>query len=166
MREIWKEIDGFNNYEISTLGKVKNVKTGRILKAANNGTGYLQVRLCVNGKVVHKYVHRLVAEYFIPNLDNKTDVNHIDEDKLNNRADNLNWMTRTENVNWGTGIYRQAVSISKQIYALYPDGTDKYFPSITIASRELGLSQGNISSVLVGRRKTTGGYRFEYAGND
>lgn len=159
MKEVWKDIKGYDNYEVSTEGQVRNKKTGLILKPRVNRGGYLSVVLYSNGKAISKYIHRLVAEAFIPNPENKPEVNHIDEDKTNNRVENLNWMTGKENINYGTRTERTQIPI----YALYPDDTDEYFPSTHAAARELGLWQAHIVDVLKGRFKTTGGLRFEYA---
>ena len=156
---MWKDIKGFDNYEVSDVGEVRNKKSGRVLKLVPDKYGYLTVHLCSNSKKINKKVHRLVATAFIPNPDNKSQVNHINEIKTDNRVENLNWMTNQENMNWGTRIERT----QKAVYALYSDGTDEYFPSATMAARELGLYQGSIVHVLKGQQKTTGGLRFEYA---
>ena len=101
--EIWKDIPGFEGrYYISSMGRVKSVRPGwgiYIMKQ-HDTCGYYTVQLGNTQKTY--YVHRLVAENFVPNPDNKPQVNHINEDKHDNRADNLNWMTRSENCNWGT----------------------------------------------------------------
>ena len=99
---MWKDIKGFDNYEVSTEGQVRNITTGHILKPRDNGRGYLEVGLHTNKKRTHKYIHRLVAEAFIPNPNNKPEVNHIDEDKTNNSVNNLEWLTHKENNNYGT----------------------------------------------------------------
>lgn len=163
MKEIWKTIEGFENYEVSTEGEVRNKNTGRVLKQWLNENGYFQVVLCLNGKKTVKRVHRLVAEAFIPNPDNNPQVNHIDEDKTDNLVENLNWMTAKENSNYGTSTQRQAENISKPIIAIYRDNTYEEFPSATIAAKELGLWQQNIVKVLKGKRNKTGGLRFRYA---
>lgn len=101
--EIWKDIPGFEGrYYISSMGRVKSVRPGwgvYIMKQKDT-CGYYTVQLGNTQKTY--YVHRLVAEAFVPNPDNKPQVNHINEDKHDNRAENLNWMTRSENCNWGT----------------------------------------------------------------
>ena len=94
--ELWKPIKDFDNYEVSSFGKVRNIKTHRILKSATKG-GYILVGLCQNGKGKSIGVHRLVAESFIENPENKPQVNHIDKNRSNNNVDNLEWNTALEN---------------------------------------------------------------------
>lgn len=98
MKEIWKVIEGFEDYEISNTGKVKSHKHGRekILKERISHDGYVWYNLCKNGKQHTKRANRLVADAFIPNPENKPTVNHIDGNKLNNSSDNLEWATREE----------------------------------------------------------------------
>jgi len=90
--EIWKPITDYP-YEISSLGRVRN-KQGKILKTYIQNSGYEQIKF----RGVHKQIHRLVAEAFIPNPMCKTLVNHIDGNKLNNTVDNLEWVTNSENI--------------------------------------------------------------------
>lgn len=108
MKEIWKDIVGYENlYEVSNLGRVKSKeklawnghhyrKLPSKFRSLRNGE-YLDVNLCKYGKVKRLKVHRLVAEAFIPNTENKETVNHIDGNKYNNRVDNLEWNTWSEN---------------------------------------------------------------------
>lgn len=98
MTESWKNILGFSNYQVSNTGKIKNINTGRILKPALNGSGYLTCSLSEKGKTCSKKIHRLVAEYFVPNYKDSPEVNHKDGDKLNNSASNLEWVTRAQNM--------------------------------------------------------------------
>ena len=105
MQEIWKDISGFEGvYEISSYGRVRSVKSGKILSTSKCGgcRGYLSVCLSKNGKRYGKLVHRLVAEAFIPVVEGLSEVNHKDEDKTNNRVENLEWCDHKYNMNYGT----------------------------------------------------------------
>lgn len=96
MREIWKDIKGYEgHYKISNTGKVYSCKSDKILRP--NEDRYYQVQLCKDGKTKAKRIHRLVAETFIPNPENKPQVNHIDHDTHNNNVNNLEWVTKDEN---------------------------------------------------------------------
>ena len=97
MEEEYKIIKGFENYEVSNLGNVRNNKTGRILKPGIDGRGYYKVNLCSDGKQYTKRIHKLVAEAFILNPYNKNCVDHIDNDRLNNNVSNLRYATFQEN---------------------------------------------------------------------
>lgn len=168
MEELWKDIEGYEGlYQISTLGRVKRVTTGRILKGGKNTSGYIQMYLYKQGIRDVNRIHRLVAESFIPNPENKPEVNHINEDKTNNRVDNLEWCTRKENSNHGTRNKRVSKTLSIPILAInLTTGEVEEFYGITECSRQLGLHQQNITAVLKGRRNQTGGYTFKYKGVD
>ena len=104
--ENWKDIPEFNgDYQASTFGNIRN-KFGKVLKQRINKhrSDYLLIRFY--GKPPFHRVHRLIAKTFIPNIDNKTDVNHIDGNKSNNKIENLEWCTRSENMNhaYNTGL--------------------------------------------------------------
>ncbi|WPH68848.1 HNH endonuclease [Enterococcus phage EF-M80] len=165
MIEEWKDIEGYEGlYQVSNLGRVKRskgkyMKSERILMLFINTPGYLQVMLCKNNKCKKFTVHRLVANAFIPNPENKPQVNHIDEDKTNNMVSNLEWVTAKENVNHGTRNERS----SKKIKAIdIANGEWNDYKSISECARELGLHQSSISMCLKGKRKTSGGYTFKY----
>ena len=108
--EIWKPIEGFENYMVSSLGRVKSMNynhTGKegIISIKYNfkhRQNYPCVRLCKNGKVTYLKIHRLVGKAFIPNPDNLPMINHIDEDRTNNSVSNLEWCDNKYNCNWGT----------------------------------------------------------------
>lgn len=92
---MWKTIDKKPNYEVNVLGQVRNKKTGRVLKQSKRKDGYCQVML--GRKTVPLYIHRLVAETFIPNPKNMSQVDHINGDKSDNRLENLRWSNATLN---------------------------------------------------------------------
>ena len=99
-QEIWKQVENFENYEVSNFGRVrKNYKNGKVkyLKPMQTPKGYLCVELWKKSKRKRVKVHRLVAQAFIPNPDNLPQVNHKDLDKRNNHADNLEFISNRDN---------------------------------------------------------------------
>lgn len=113
--EVWAAVEesGFEGmYEVSNLGRVRKTKTGKIMKQYSNGHGYLKVDFTNDGKRLKLYVHRLVAKAFVANDDptTKTLCNHLDENPLNNRADNLEWVTFKGNLNYGTAKERKEIT--------------------------------------------------------
>lgn len=112
MPRVYRKLD-ISDYIITEQGEVINKHTGRKLKPQPNGKGYLRVGI---GKKL-MFVHRLVAERYVPNPDEKPQVNHIDGDKTNNRADNLEWVSNLENrthaVDAGLQIHGEECSWSK-----------------------------------------------------
>lgn len=142
MKEIWKNIEGYENYMVSNLGRVKSLNYNRtcqerILKPGKN-KGYLQVYLCKDGKIKRFYLHRLVAKVFIPNPENKPFINHRDETRSNNCVENLEWCTAKYNINYGTCIEKRSTKI--KCLDLYNNETT-YFSSITEAARQLNISE-------------------------
>jgi len=100
MIEEWKIIGENNNYAVSNTGKIKNVKTDRILRPVKNTFGYMQIGLNKNGKTSFRLVHRLVAQAFIPNPENLSDVTHKDYNKENNIVENLEWVNHKKEVKY------------------------------------------------------------------
>lgn len=107
--EEWRPIAGFEGlYEVSNIGRVRSLtRYKKVIKPIITNSGYYQYQLWHNGVRRAGLAHRLVAQAFIPNPDNKLVVNHIDENKLNNSADNLEWVTHVENCRYGTAINRR-----------------------------------------------------------
>ena len=160
--EIRKDIEGYEGlYQVSNLGRVKRYyKNGKekILKPGNSKDGYLLMYLYKEGKRRNYQVHRLVTKAFVPNLENKPEVNHKDEDKTNNKVENLEWMTRRENNNYGTRTSRTC----KPIYGINVKTNEKIeFPSTREAQRN-GFDASAIVKCLKGRYKTHKGYKWFY----
>jgi hypothetical protein len=93
----WKKIIGYENYEVSDAGDVRNSTTGRVLKKGIDTQGYYRISLCKNGKAKTICLHRLVGTVFIVNPDNKPCIDHIDNNRTNNHLTNLRWATIKEN---------------------------------------------------------------------
>ena len=138
MEEQFKPIKDFEGlYEVSNLGQVKNVKTNRILKPTINcQTGYKNVSLWKNNKGTNKTIHRLISMAFIPNLENKPQVNHINAIRTDNRIKNLEWVTSKENINHAL-IMGNLFIPSKQTLDLH---TGIIFDSMKQACKSLNLN--------------------------
>ena len=144
IKEIYKPIDGYD-YEVSNVGLVRNVKTGRILKQFLVN-GYLRVGLSKDGVEKKFLVHRLVAQAFIPNPKNKPQIDHIDGNKQNNRVDNLRWVTSKENNNNPITKQKLVKAKSKSLEQLNLNGDSlATYPSTIEVERVLGFNQGEIS---------------------
>ena len=174
-----RAIEGYPGYYVRDNGEIWSVKKGapRRLIPTLDRKEYERVKLSVNGKSKTIRVHRLVAEAFIPNPDNKPQVNHKDENKRNNRVTNLEWATCSENVRYGTGISRRANSRKGStvdnrkvieankipIFQLDIDGKIlKAWASATDAGKELNLQATHITDCCRGKRRTCGGFKWRY----
>lgn len=112
--EQWRLVDGYDNYEVSNFGRVRNTKTSRVLKPSVSSVGYHNVNLFRDGKIHYHTVHRLVAESFIPNPKHKAFVDHVDHNRLNNNVTNLRWVTRQQN-NWNRSKKPNSSSVYKGV---------------------------------------------------
>lgn len=173
--EVWKEIKDWGNYQVSNEGRVRNKNTKKILKPFQNEFGYLMVCLRNNGKQKTIRVSRLVAEAFIPNPENKPEVNHLNG-KTDNRAESLEWSTRSENMlhAFKTGLKvisekqkdscrKLGKSLGKKVIQYDLQGNFiKEWDSTAEAGRQLKINQSNISACCRGKRNKVGGYVWRY----
>lgn len=184
MEEIWKDIKDYEGlYQISNMGRVKSLPklmktptttfmTKEKIKKANLCKGYLRIGLQKNGKIKNYFVHRLVAQAFLGDANGLT-VNHKDENKLNNRADNLEYMTLVENIRYGGGIKRSAESrtdnplVGTAVNQYTLDGVFvKRYISISQAKRENNFHDENISLCCCHKRNQSNGFIWRYDGDN
>ena len=188
--ELWRDIKFVNNgkeydytglYQISSRGRVKqlaytdakgNKRKEKIMKNNINKYGYELIALTKDYKQNYFKIHRLVALCFIPNPNNLSQVNHIDENKLNNTIGNLEWCDAKYNANHGTRNER--IVATKRSNGTYEKIADKcsipvycitnntVYKSSHEAARQLNLDQSSITKCLKGKRKSTCGYQFKY----
>lgn len=147
--EVWKKIEGFENYEISTFGNVRNVKTLRILSKTVNRDGYLYCCLNKDKKKYTFRIHRLVASVFLLNDFNKPTVNHIDGVKHNNNLINLEWATRKEQ---SIHSVQNGLHGCKRI-KVYCSKSNIIFNSIVDAANFLKINKSTLTNKLNGTRK-------------
>lgn len=185
MKEIWKDIFGYEGfYQVSNLGRIRSLTRavtnksskkrgsyitiikGKIPTQNRSKDGYLRVDLCKDRKHKCFSVHRLVALHFIPNPGMLDQVNHIDGNKTNNQADNLEWCTQVENARHAvkTGLFRP--HNERRIVGIDKNGNKIYFKSAAEAERILSINSRSICSICTKHnphRHTAGGYKWEYA---
>lgn len=166
MEEIWKDIKGYEGlYQISNLGRVKSLGNGKsrkekILKPRKNSAGYLRVMLCKEGKIKDFYIHRLVANTFLSNPNNYTQINHKNEIKTCNYVSNLEWCTAKYNINYGS--HNESVRKAQKCKKVICIETNVTYESIREASRQTGIHQWSISNCCNGKRNTAGGCHWKF----
>lgn len=173
MKEIWKDIPNYEGvYQASTLGNIRSLgftheiknqwgstsirhKKGRVLKQHINTAGYYNVQLCKDGMTKRIMTHRLIAITFIPNPDNKREVNHKDSNRLNNQIENLEWVTSKENTEHYVRLGRKKIpkGVDTHNSILTEDVVKQIFLSELSAeklSKILNINKGTIASVKQG----------------
>lgn len=183
--ENWKDIKGYEGfYQISDLGRIKSLERDvfnsrgivirhikeKILVQSLDRNGYPGVHLFKNGKSKTTLVHRLVAIAFLPNPENKPQVNHIDEVKTNNAVDNLEWCDSQYNINYGTRTERMVqnrryskLGDNPNAKPVFCEELNKKFDSIRSAEEELGILRTSIGKACRGEIKRAGGFHWRYA---
>lgn len=174
--EIWKDIAGYEGlYKVSNLGRVKSLNYLRkgIEKERipnKNNSGYLIVGLHKDGKIKTFLIHRLVAEAFIENVNDLPQVNHIDENKLNNSVENLEWCSAKYNSNYGEHNYNLRNTMSSKVPNILQYTLDGKFLNEYVsgrdAERKTGISHGGILKCCQGKYRTWKGYIWKYKNND
>lgn len=168
MEEIWKDIKGYEGlYQVSNLGKVRSMDrwvahkgnskvfvVGKLIKLQTKKNGYIRVDLSKNHKHKHYAVHRLVAQAFIPNPDNLPQVNHKDEDKTNNRVDNLEWCDNHYNITYSTPQQRYYRGMCRKVYQYTLDGEFiREWESVSEIGRQLKYTPSRICDCCNGKSK-------------
>lgn len=176
--ELWSDIDAYSGYEVSTQGRVWSNKTGRFLKPYIGKNGYPYVNLMSpTGRVVHRYIHQLIAEAFVYNDDpeNKWLVRHLDDCRVHCTSDNLRWGTVRDNYEDSVRNGRRhtptkeenilrAKKIMKPIIAVdAKTGEELYFESGRAAARYFGVDPAHVSTALSGKLRQLHGYNLKFA---
>jgi hypothetical protein len=167
--ENWKDIEGYEGYyQVSDLGNIRNVrKNNKLMTCTRSKTDrdprfgdYLTVGLSKYNKRKTIKVHRLVAKAFVPNPNNKPEVNHINELKYDNRAINLQWVTESENQKVGTTSQRKREKAIRPVRQMTRSGELIKIWDSGISTREGGFDPRHVASCVTGDRKTHAGYRW------
>jgi len=164
MEEVWKEIEGTNGkHWFSNYGRAKSIRNGRErFFDLGRSNIYQQITVHIEGKRKNLSVHRLVAEAFIPNPDNKPQVNHIDGTRWNNHYTNLEWVTIKENIQHAlrTGLWDELIGSKSKLVRCV--NTDEVFASTKEAAAAYKINHRNIATVCRGERPLAGGFKWEY----
>ena len=155
--ENWKAVKGYEGlYEVSDKGRVKGLKRNRILKNIVDSLGYVRVSLCKENKPKAHKIHRLVAEHFLKPSEYKV-VNHIDGNKENNSAENLEWCNASQNRKHACDTGLAAKEEGRLIMC---NETKEVYKGVMSAARHIGISHTMISSILNGGSGTAKGFTF------
>lgn len=156
--EEWKVIEDFPEYEVSSFGRIK--RSNKFLTPTKKSDGYFKINLRLNKVPKTVYVHRIAAKAFVENPNNYNCVNHKDENKANNNADNLEWCDTYYNNIYGTKTLRQANAISKKVLVIDKDNNVKKYNSLDDVAIALNCCKSNVSRVIDRPTKRCKGYKI------
>lgn len=161
----WRVIPDYPNYAANSLGKIANIKTGKLRKFSNH-KGYVQCMVRKDGKSYNKFVHRLIANAFLPTPQEGQVIDHINGIRDDNRVENLRWCSVDENLHFPLAI-KNREHLKKQCSQYHLDGTlITSFNSVFEAATALNLNSGAINNCCIGRKLTCGGFQWRYGCND
>ena len=162
--KFWLDVPGYEGlYQVNNLGEIRSIRTNppRLLKPWRHPAGYLCVTLCKDKRQTKLLAHRVVAEAFIPNPENKPQVNHKNGDKTDNNATNLEWCDNQENALHSAYVLRNESTIEKRPVICLSTG--QKYPSVSDAARAVGGCNQNIVKCCQGKRTHHKGLRWAYA---
>jgi hypothetical protein len=154
---MWMPLKKHQGYSVNEIGQVKSDKTGIIMKPHISKDGYLRLKLMPHKMV---YVHRLIAEAFIPNPDGKAQVNHKNGNKLDNRVENLEWCTQSENQIHSRRVLGNQVGFRSR--SVLCCESRKVYTTIMDAAKDKNTDVSSICKCANGKRKTAGGFHWKY----
>lgn len=169
--EKWRDVPNTNGlYQASDAGRIRRKETEHVISTRISNSGYKMATISIGGKAMTVYPHRLVAAAFVPNPSGKREVNHIDGNKFNNSAENLEWVTPKENMKHAreSGLFnptpskkcREAAAEWHRKKVIRSDGA--IFGSIEDAAKSTNCSPVSVSGALHGRIKKLKGYKFSF----
>lgn len=168
--EVWKEVEGYKDYQISNLGRVKSLKFNKEKILSESFYRYKSVIMSQNGKYRPESIHRLIAKAFIPNPENKPQVNHVNGIKADNRIENLEWCTNSENQKhaYKNGLQKAQKGILSHRYGIpnarvkkvFHKESGKIYDSCKLAADDFKISSNTVYRQAKGTRKNKLGFYF------
>lgn len=162
--ESWKKIKGYEmRYEVSDIGRIRRISDGKVMRPAKNKNGYFHIVLSKDGQPHDYRVHRIVAAAFLENKGNKSDVNHKNGIKTDNRVENLEWVSHSENELHKIYELKTPSKLYGNPRPVQCINTGIVYRSISEAKREMGLPRwSHIQEVCAGKISQSGGFRWRY----